>query len=237
MSIVIVPGQFLGVPHPAGKLASTLLSVTVAGMADPGRFRRGKAYLTDGSVTRLAVEPGLLTATVIGSRRQPYQVFISVPLVARIANDAPEALRTQLTRLTPEPRDLRASCSCPDMDEPCKHIVAAVLAFANELVSRPELMVQWRCEPEGSITDRPRVGARAKPGERHLRLAGAPVRAAPDRPAPPWESPEWVAFLGTAPVEPTDVPREPVVVGRAVLGLIDIAAVVRSAIDALTFDN
>jgi hypothetical protein len=236
MSIVIVPGQFQGVPHPAGKLASTLLSVAVAGMADPARFRRGKTYVGEGAVTRLLVEPGLLTASVTGSRRQPYQVLINVPLVPRIANDAPEALRTQLTRLTPEPHDLLASCTCPDMDDPCKHVVAAVLAFANELISRPELMVQWRCDTDGTVTERPRVGARAKPGERHLRLAGTPVRTA-DRPTPPWESPEWVAFLGTAPVDPGDVPREPVAVGRAVLGLIDLAAVVRSAVEALTFDD
>ena len=97
-------------------------------------------------------------------------------------------------------------------------------------------MVQWRCDTEGTSTERPRVGARARPGERHLRLAGAPVRV-PDRPAPPWESPEWATFLGSPPPEPPDVPREPVAVGRAVLGLIDLSAVVRSAVEALTFDD
>jgi uncharacterized Zn finger protein len=224
------------VPHPAGKLASTLVSVTVAGLADPARFRRGKAYLAEGAVTRLEISPGRLLATVTGSRNHPYQVIATVPLVPRVGGDAPEALRTQLTRLTPEPHDLLVSCTCLDMDEPCKHAVAAVLAFANELIARPELIVQWRCDTDDSAPDRPRVGARAKPGERHLRLAGTPTREAPQRSTPPWESPEWVAFLGAGPVAPPDVPREPVVLGRAVLGTIDLAAILRSAIDAITFD-
>ena len=56
MSIVVVPGQFHAVPHPAGKLASTLLSVTVAGMADPARFRRGKTYVAEHAVSRLEVD-------------------------------------------------------------------------------------------------------------------------------------------------------------------------------------
>ncbi|MEI8240622.1 MAG: SWIM zinc finger family protein [Actinomycetota bacterium] len=236
MSIVVVPGQFRGVPHPAGKLASTLLSVTVAGMADPARFRRGKFYVAEGAVLRLEVSPGTLTATVAGSRSKPYQVLATVPLVPRVDHEALEALRTQLTRLTPEPHELLVSCTCPDLDDPCKHAVASVLAFANELVARPELLVQWRCEPDDSPTERPRVGARAKPGERHLRLAGTPAQQSP-RATPPWESDEWVAFLGSSPAEPPDVPREPAALGRAVLGTIDLAAVVRSAIDALTFDS
>ena len=71
MSIVLVPGQFRGEPHPVGKLASALLSVSVAGMADPARFRRGKTYVLDGAVTRLEVSSGQLLATVVGSRATP----------------------------------------------------------------------------------------------------------------------------------------------------------------------
>lgn len=235
MSIVVVPGQFHSVPHPAGKLASTLLSVAVAGMADPARFRRGKTYVAEHAVSRLELTPGQLLATVTGSRDHPYQVVVTVQQIARV-DSSPEALRTQLTRLTPEAGDMMVSCTCPDFDDPCKHAVAALLAFANELVARPELLVQWRCVTTDEPT-RAQVGARARSSERHLRLAPPlpPERAKVD--VAPWESEEWKTFLGTVPPAPPDVPREPAKVGRAMLGTIDLAAVVRSAIDTLTPDH
>jgi uncharacterized Zn finger protein len=237
MSIIVVPGQFHAAPHPAGKLASTLLSVTVAGMADPARFRRGKSYVADHSVSRLEVSPGQLVASVAGTREQPYQVIIAVRVVPPVEVGSPEALRTQLNRLTPDAADLMLSCTCPDMDEPCKHEVAALLAFAGELVTRPELLLQWRCAPSGEVPERPQVGSRARTSERHLRLAPAlPTNNSPD-PTSPWEAPEWIEFLGASPPDLPDVPREPARLGRAVLGSIDLSAVVRSALDALTADQ
>lgn len=237
MTVVVIPGQFQAAPHPAGKLASTLLSVTVAGMADPARFRRGKSYVAEHAVSRLEIAPGRLTATVAGSRETPYQVVASVQVVAPFAIESPEALRTQLTRLTPEAGELIIGCSCPDFDDPCKHSVAALLAFAGELVTRPELLVQWRCAPTGEAPERPQVGSRARrASERHLRLAPPlPGDRAPE-PVSPWERPEWVAFLGEMPPALPDVPAEPAIVGRAVLGTIDLATVVRSALDELRSD-
>jgi uncharacterized Zn finger protein len=233
VSIVVVPGQFRGEPHPAGKLASTLLSVTVAGMADPQRFRRGKTYVAEHAVSRLEVTPGMLVATVAGSRSHPYQVMVGVEVVPRV-DVSPEGLRNQLTRLTPEAGELIVSCSCPDPDDPCKHTVAALLAFANELVSRPELLVQWRCSPSDEVPRRSQVGSRAR-GERHLRLAPPIVEARPE-PASPWESPEWQAFLGEFPPEPPSVPAESAKVGRAMTGTVDLAAMVRGALDSLSSD-
>jgi len=236
VSIVLVPGQFRGEPHPSGKLASTLLSVTVAGMADPARFRRGKTYLADRAVTRLEVEAGNLQASVVGSRDHPYHVVVAVRLVERVVAGSPEALRSQLTRLTPEASDLISTCTCPDDDEPCKHTVAALLAFAAELVARPELLVQWRCEPSGEAgAPRPVVGSRARASERHLRLAPTPAARQVEPPSP-WDEPDWVAFLGEVPPPPPDIPHEPAGVGRANLGLIDLAAIVRDALEALAPD-
>lgn len=235
MTVVVVPGQFHAAPHPAGKLASTLLSVTVAGMADPARFRRGKTYVAEHAVSRLEVSPGRLIATVTGSREHPYQVIATVQVLPQLTITSPEALRTHLTRLTPEADDLLLSCTCPDMDEPCKHEVAALLALAGELVTRPELLVQWRCVPDGDAPTRPQVGSRARRSERHLRLAPPIVESEPE-PASPWESPAWVKFLGEAPPPAPDVPREPTRVGRSTLGNVDLAALVRSALEALTTD-
>lgn len=277
MSIVVVPGQFHSVPHPAGKLANTLLSVAVAGLADPSRFRRGKQYLVQHAVGRLELEPGRLRATVSGSRATPYQVEVLVPVLAPFDNATSDALRQQLTRLTPQPTDLHTRCSCPDPEAPCKHAVAAVLALAAELVAQPRLLVQWRCQPSDS--PRAQVGSRAKP---QLRLVtGQPGAAAdadstgapptgpgstntrpantgpantgssnpaneptgnprtpgrPHQPPPePWADPEWVAFLGQVPLPQLEpVPHEPARTARTMAGNLDVGAVVRSALEALT---
>jgi uncharacterized Zn finger protein len=236
MTIVIVPGQFRGEPHPVGKLASTLLSVAVAGMADPIRFRRGKSYVVEGAVTRLQVSSGQILATVTGSRSEAYQVIVAVRPIERPDLSTPELLRAQINRLTPEGSELMISCTCPDAADPCKHGVAALLAFAAELVSRPELVVEFRCvSPDGEVpSGRAQVGSRARASERHLRLAPSPTeRVRTPEPPSPWENEEWLQFLGTLPPEPPEVPREPAQVRRAMLGTIDLGSWVQSAIDDL----
>jgi uncharacterized Zn finger protein len=243
MSIVLLPGQFRGDPHPVGRLASTLLSVAVAGMADPPRFRRGKLYVAEGAVTRLELSPGQLIATVVGSRDEPYQVVATVGMVPRPEGPI-ESLRTQLTRLTPEGGDLMVSCTCPDWDDPCKHAVAALLAFAAELVGRPELLLEWRCLPatDGEATPgRAAVGSRARGSERHLRLAhSASAQLEPEVQTDPlvhdpWATDEWRAFLGSLPLPAAPhVERKPVQVRRSLLGTIDLGSWVQSALDELT---
>lgn len=236
MSIVLVPGQFRGEPHPVGKLASTLLSVAVAGMADPARFRRGKVYVSEGAVTRLQVAPGRLTASVEGSSGHGYTVHATVRTAERPDISTPELFRSQINRLTPEGNELFVGCTCPDDADPCKHAVAALLAFAAELVSRPELLVEWRCGASDEEPSRAQVGSRARASERHLKLAPPLTKERlrqPDPPAP-WEAEEWVTFLGSSPPEPPEVPAEPVQVRRAMLGTIDLGAWVLSAIEELT---
>ena len=85
MSVVITPGpaHLRREPTTAGRLAASLLSVTVAGLADPQRFRRGKGYLADNAVSRLELSEGVLLATVVGGRPEPYHVTITVEMVAR----------------------------------------------------------------------------------------------------------------------------------------------------------
>jgi len=252
MSIVVIPGQFRDQPHPVGKLASTLLSVAVAGMSDPARFRRGKTYVADRAVSRLEVSPGRLLANVVGSRDTPYQVIIAVKTIERPVLGSPEAFRLHINHLTPEAGDIIVSCTCPDWDDPCKHAVAALLAFSNELIARPELLVEWRCmsgaEAEGG---RATVGSRARSGERHLRLAPPPsvgvgmpatggrpgrnpTRTLAPEPPSPWEREEWQTFLGSPPPAIPEVPLEPAKSGRAMLGTLNLGEWVSSAIDELT---
>jgi hypothetical protein len=256
MSIVVVPGQFHSPPNPVGKLASTLMSVAVAGMADPARFRKGKAYLAEHAVTRLEIEPGRLSATVNGSRPQPYVVEVLVDIMAPVDAPTPAALRLHLNRLTPEIEHLHVRCSCPDPELPCKHVVAALLALSNELVGRPNLLLHWRCEPTPE-PGRAEVGARAR-GERHLRLApplpggGAAARRDPTHPRNPshpvypgdsgepehpWDTPQWRTFLGSLPLpDLPEVPPDAAPTGRAMLGVINVGAVIGDALEVLRDD-
>ena len=115
-------------------------------MADPQRFRRGKTYLVDHAVTRLELSEGVLLATVVGGRPEPYHVTITVETVPRPDDLGQVPERAHVARLIPRGEELLCTCTCPDWDDPCKHGVAALLALAAELGARPELLVAWRCE-------------------------------------------------------------------------------------------
>jgi hypothetical protein len=233
MSITIMPRAGAGASGgtAAGKLATTLLSVAVAGMAEPSRFRRGRAYVTERAVTRLDVSPGLLRATVAGSRREPYVAEVRTPLVPRPADLGNEPGREHMVRLVPEADDLDVSCTCPDQEAPpCKHVVAAILCFAAELGDRPELLVEWSCG-SGPATERAVVGSRAR-GERHLRLV------APPPPPSPFLSDEWLQFEGAKAAAAPDWAellrgQPPLVIASHVLERIDLGQVVGTAVEAL----
>jgi hypothetical protein len=228
VSIVITPGppQLHREPTPAGRLAASLLSVTVAGLADSQRFRRGKAYLADHAVTRLELSEGLLLATVVGGRPDAYHVTITVETTTRPDDLGQVPDRAHVARLIPRGEELLFSCTCPDWDDPCKHGVAALLALAAEFGARPELLVAWRCgEVEGR--ERPRVGSRAR-ADRHLRL----VPPAP--PPSPYETQEWHDFAGDELTIPKySVKTEPLPLPTMQLDRTDVAEVIRSAWEAL----
>ena len=108
---------------PVGKLAGTLLSVTVAGMADTQRFRRGKGYVTNGSVTRLEIRKGTLIGSVIGSRAEPYTATISVDIMPRPPGMTGAPERDHVKSLIPHAGEMVSTCTCPDWEDPCKHVV------------------------------------------------------------------------------------------------------------------
>jgi hypothetical protein len=229
MTITLLPrGTALAETTSLGKLATTLLSVAVAGMAEGSRFRRGRAYAAERAVTRIDLEPGSLQATVVGSRSEPYRVVIDVPLMSRTGSGAVTE-RSEVILLTPDVDDLDVRCTCPDGVEPCKHVVATLLAFAAELGARPELLVEWR---SGSTEPAPRVsvGSRSR-SERHLRLAPPPP------PPSPFRTPGWAAFEGhdlpPVPTLPDELATATAAIASAVVDRVDVAAVIRSALEAL----
>ncbi len=49
--------------------------------------------------------------------------------------------------------DLRASCTCPDSANPCKHLAAVLYVFADQLDTDPWLLLQWRGRSRDEVID------------------------------------------------------------------------------------
>jgi uncharacterized Zn finger protein len=169
------------------------------------RLSRGRNYARSGQVLTLDVGTGHVTATVQGSRIKPYRVKLTVdPLTTRQWRRVEEALaaraifRARLlagempaeieevfagcgTPLFPKSiRDLGMSCSCPDWEEPCKHLAAVCYVLAEAFDDDPFAMLAWRGKGRADLlaalrrlsVDRPGSGragsARAGDGGRQV---------------------------------------------------------------------
>ena len=133
------------------------------------RMQRGRRYARAGQVLSLEVRTVTIAAQVQGSRRTPYLVTISLPeptsqqwagidramrstvgFVAQLlAGDVPPDLEGVFESvgvpLFPRAwKELRADCSCPDWENPCKHIAAVLYLFADRLDTDPWLLLAWR---------------------------------------------------------------------------------------------
>jgi uncharacterized Zn finger protein len=132
------------------------------------RMQRGRRYARTGQVASFEVRPGLLLAQVQGSRPVPYLISIAVQqpsaeqwahvdaelasrvgFVARLlAGEVPLDLEAvfDAAGVALFPREwsmLDATCSCPDWENPCKHIAAALYVFADLLDADPWLVLEW----------------------------------------------------------------------------------------------
>lgn len=250
MSLVIIPApagtrSVSADPGPVGKLATTLLSVTVAGMAEPGRFRRGRVYAEQGAVVRLVLDTGVLHGEVQGSDPLPYEVQIRVdPLAAAGSGALPEPgqqlERHQVSRLVPDADEIAAWCSCPDGDSPCKHVVAVLTRFAGELSARPELLAILRLGGPAAAR-RADVGSNAQP-VRHLRaVPGGSTGSAPRQPSTPspFDSEAWHAYTGAHLPPPSQwahllTDAAPLVFASLVVDRTDVGAMLGSMVDAIT---
>jgi len=133
------------------------------------RMQRGRRYARSGQVLGVDVTPGMLVSQVQGSRRTPYVVTVrgDQPTAAQWSR-LDETLRSQVLfaarllagEVPPELeaacgaagislfpstwRSLHATCSCPDWENPCKHIAAVLYVFADQLDNDPWLLLTWR---------------------------------------------------------------------------------------------
>jgi hypothetical protein len=126
-----------------------MLRALAAELSDPGRSTRAKAYARDGAVIEIDIRPGVVSGLVLGSRRDPYEVFLAAdPAPAEEIAAADTSKLATLTMLIPDRDELAVSCSCPDAGGApgllCKHAIAVLLVLADETSIEPELLVRWR---------------------------------------------------------------------------------------------
>ena len=133
------------------------------------RLQRGKRYARTGQVLTMDVGAGQVKASVQGSRAKPYRVFIetevlttsewdaiesvmasSAVFAARLlAGEMPEEIEEAFagssTSLFPgSPTSSTSACSCPDWENPCKHIAAVYYLLAEAFDGDPFLIFAWR---------------------------------------------------------------------------------------------
>lgn len=157
------------------------------------RLKRGRSYARAGQVIELEVEPGLVLARVQGTRYSPYRVRLqakalsehqwrrvekamaaqALPLAQLLAGEMPRDVEEifaacKLTLFPNSYRELRASCSCPDWENPCKHVAAVYYLLAERFDEDPFLIFTWRGRTKEELLERLRVrrdraGGRASP--------------------------------------------------------------------------
>ena len=133
------------------------------------RLERGRTYARTGRVHDLVVKPGEVTASVTGSRPEPYAIAIAMsPLddatwkkalgelaskaryaAQLLAGDMPEdvdaVLRKVGVRIFPSKAgDLETKCSCPDWANPCKHVAATHYVLGDAFDKDPFLLFELR---------------------------------------------------------------------------------------------
>lgn len=140
------------------------------------RLARGKTYARAGRAHDLVIAPGLVTAKVAGSRPDPYEVQIRltplgdaewkkviVELASRalfaaelLAGRMPNEIESAFTGVGLFPRnesDLRTSCNCPDVSNPCKHIAATHYVLGDAFDRDPFLLFELRGKSKATLLD------------------------------------------------------------------------------------
>ena len=149
-----------------GRLAATMLRALSAELSDPGRYSRGKGYARDGAVIDIEVRGGEVAGQVLGSRRDAYRVSLFAVAIPIRGGEAPELTSAaNVVALIPDRTEISVRCTCPDGDGGvmCKHAIAVLLVFADEVSIEPELLTRWRGGPTTVRSELPRWEAERAP--------------------------------------------------------------------------
>ena len=150
----------------------------IESLAEGDRLSRGKSYARKGQVIDLRFEPGVIEASVQGTRRVPYEVQIAIPvltdadwgavlgLLAAEAVYAAELLAGEMPHQIEEvfaqanvnlfpsrAQDLSTVCSCPDWANRCKHVAAVCYLAAEALDVDPFLLLALRGREREPLLD------------------------------------------------------------------------------------
>ena len=139
-----------------------------------GRLGRGRSYALSGQVTEMLLEGPQVSASVVGTREDPYSVSVafrtpdddargrivgrirSEPMIAArlLADDLPSEVEGFFRdegldlfpggKLAPGRYDVTTKCSCPDYANPCKHVAAVLLLLGEEIERRPMTLLELR---------------------------------------------------------------------------------------------
>jgi uncharacterized Zn finger protein len=139
------------------------------------RIGRGRSYLRHGAVLDLKITPGKVTALVMGTAANPYEITITIQPVSSnqwqtikkqcqghlkslqdlLAGKFPKTLAeiffTQDNGLFPTPKAIRFHCSCPDSASMCKHIAAALYGIGARFDEDPSLFFTLRGVDTGDL--------------------------------------------------------------------------------------
>jgi uncharacterized Zn finger protein len=184
-----------------------------------GRLGRGRRYARAGQVLSLSVSTSLVTATVQGSRPNPYRVRIAVKaftadewatieqaladqalfaaklLAGELPTDIEGVFAELGLRLFPDTmRELTMDCSCPDWEVPCKHLAAVCYLLAESFDADPFGILAWRGRGRAELLD-------------HLRALRNPLPRAQSAQTRPDHSPaESLDSFWTTPHNPNPLP-------------------------------
>lgn len=142
------------------------------------QLRRGRQYARQGQVLTLITSTGSIKSQVQGSRPTPYETEITIPVFSQaelkslksifsgsivytakllnreILTELNENLRGSGIELFPRlDSGLEASCSCGEIEIPCRHAVATHLLIAEEMDRDPALLFKIRGLPLTRILD------------------------------------------------------------------------------------
>lgn|GEM_PF-111205 len=181
-----------------------------------GRLTRGRSYARKGQVIDLEIAPGVVQARVQGSRKTPYRVRLVMPVVdadvwdrvvAAFAAEAGYAARLLAGELPheaeavflregaslfpgPEGR-LATGCTCPDFENPCKHVAACCYLLAEAFDRDPFMVLQWRGRGRDALLEQLRAlrrGVDPSPLQDPVSPAeGQPAHASPGAEVPTLE--------------------------------------------------